>query len=273
MATRCSSGGSRDAASRRLRVPHHGIRRPRPPCRAYDAHGDVEVPTFSATWGTQGSVKTLTPGEVASTGARIVLGNTYHLMLRPTAETIARLGGLHGFTRWPHAMTHRLRRASRRTRCRMAARQPPRPPSSGDRGRRVHFQILPFEQLGAPTHARERRQGASPSRGRHPNAARCLPTRRLITRRRASGGRLGFAGAVGRAGRPDRAATSRPGAFRHRAGGMFSRYSSRPRRKARHDGIRRLGPRRFFGRRAHRSNAARRLRPSLRYSIPSDRVT
>jgi queuine tRNA-ribosyltransferase len=54
--------------------------------------------------GTQGSVKGLTPDEVASTGARIVLGNTYHLMLRPGADRIAELGGLHGFTRWPHAM-------------------------------------------------------------------------------------------------------------------------------------------------------------------------
>jgi queuine tRNA-ribosyltransferase len=66
-------------------------------------HGDVETPTFMPV-GTQGSVKTLTPAEVAATGARVVLGNTYHLMLRPGAETIARLGGLHGFTRWPHAM-------------------------------------------------------------------------------------------------------------------------------------------------------------------------
>ncbi len=66
-------------------------------------HADVETPTFMPV-GTQGSVKTLTPGEVASTGARVVLGNTYHLMLRPGAETIARLGGLHAFTRWPHAM-------------------------------------------------------------------------------------------------------------------------------------------------------------------------
>jgi queuine tRNA-ribosyltransferase len=66
-------------------------------------HGEVETPTFMPV-GTQGSVKTLAPQEVASTGARIVLGNTYHLMLRPGAEAIAQLGGLHGFTRWPHAM-------------------------------------------------------------------------------------------------------------------------------------------------------------------------
>ena len=66
-------------------------------------HGEVETPTFMPV-GTQGSVKTLSPAEVAATGARVVLGNTYHLMLRPGAETIARLGGLRGFTRWPHAM-------------------------------------------------------------------------------------------------------------------------------------------------------------------------
>jgi queuine tRNA-ribosyltransferase len=66
-------------------------------------HGPVDTPTFMPV-GTQGSVKTLTPKEVASTGAQVVLGNTYHLMLRPGAEAIAQRGGLHGFTRWPGAM-------------------------------------------------------------------------------------------------------------------------------------------------------------------------
>lgn len=66
-------------------------------------HGDVPTPTFMPV-GTQGSVKTLTPFEVEATGARIVLGNTYHLWLRPGAELIDQLGGLHAFTRWPHAM-------------------------------------------------------------------------------------------------------------------------------------------------------------------------
>jgi queuine tRNA-ribosyltransferase len=66
-------------------------------------HGEVPTPTFMPV-GTQGSVKGLTPDEVAATGARIVLGNTYHLWLRPGPEAIAKLGGLHGFTRWPHAM-------------------------------------------------------------------------------------------------------------------------------------------------------------------------
>jgi queuine tRNA-ribosyltransferase len=67
------------------------------------SRGVVRTPTFMPV-GTQGSVKTLTPGEVAATGARIVLGNTYHLWLRPGAEAVAAHGGLHAFTRWPHLM-------------------------------------------------------------------------------------------------------------------------------------------------------------------------
>ena len=66
-------------------------------------HGEVPTPTFMPV-GTQGSVKGCSPAEVAATGARVVLGNTYHLWLRPGVETIAALGGLHGFSRWPHAM-------------------------------------------------------------------------------------------------------------------------------------------------------------------------
>jgi queuine tRNA-ribosyltransferase len=66
-------------------------------------HAEVETPTFMPV-GTQGSVKGLTPDEVAATGARIVLGNTYHLWLRPGPEVVSGQGGLHGFSRWPHAM-------------------------------------------------------------------------------------------------------------------------------------------------------------------------
>jgi queuine tRNA-ribosyltransferase len=66
-------------------------------------HGDVPTPTFMPV-GTQASVKTLTPAEVAATGARIVLANTYHLWLRPGPEVVASIGGLHAFSRWPHAM-------------------------------------------------------------------------------------------------------------------------------------------------------------------------
>jgi queuine tRNA-ribosyltransferase len=66
-------------------------------------HAVIETPTFMPV-GTQGSVKGLTAEDVASTGAKVMLGNTYHLWLRPGPDVIAGLGGLHGFTRWPHAM-------------------------------------------------------------------------------------------------------------------------------------------------------------------------
>lgn len=66
-------------------------------------HAEVETPTFMPV-GTQGSVKGLTADEVASTGAQIMLGNTYHLWLRPGPDVVSSLGGLRGFTRWPHAM-------------------------------------------------------------------------------------------------------------------------------------------------------------------------
>ena len=50
--------------------------------------------------GTVGTVKAMTPEMVRSTGAEIILGNTYHLMLRPGAERVARFGGLHKFMNW-----------------------------------------------------------------------------------------------------------------------------------------------------------------------------
>jgi queuine tRNA-ribosyltransferase len=68
--------------------------------RLHTAHGTVETPAFMPV-GTQGTVKAMFPDDVAATGAEVVLGNTYHLMLRPTAERVARLGGLHTFMRWP----------------------------------------------------------------------------------------------------------------------------------------------------------------------------
>jgi queuine tRNA-ribosyltransferase len=64
------------------------------------AHGEVETPVFMPV-GTAGTVKAMTADAVRSTGAQIVLGNTYHLMLRPGAERVARLGGLHRFMDWP----------------------------------------------------------------------------------------------------------------------------------------------------------------------------
>ncbi|MGR3540179.1 MAG: tRNA guanosine(34) transglycosylase Tgt [Hasllibacter sp.] len=63
------------------------------------ARGVVRTPAFMPV-GTAGTVKGMLPGQVAATGADIVLGNTYHLMLRPGAERVARLGGLHRFMAW-----------------------------------------------------------------------------------------------------------------------------------------------------------------------------
>ena len=61
--------------------------------------GDIRTPAFMPV-GTAATVKAMLPGSVRDTGADILLGNTYHLMLRPTAERIARLGGLHKFMNW-----------------------------------------------------------------------------------------------------------------------------------------------------------------------------
>ena len=61
--------------------------------------GDIRTPAFMPV-GTAATVKALTVDQVASTGADIILGNTYHLMLRPGAERMQRLGGLHRFMRW-----------------------------------------------------------------------------------------------------------------------------------------------------------------------------
>ena len=76
----------RDGAARRGRIS--------------TAHGTIETPAFMPV-GTAGTVKAMLPQSVAETGAEIVLGNTFHLMLRPGAERVAALGGLHRFMNWP----------------------------------------------------------------------------------------------------------------------------------------------------------------------------
>src|SRR5262245_59312783 len=63
-------------------------------------HGRVQTPSLMPV-GSRGTVKGLAPDTVRDTGTDIVLGNTYHLMLRPGAERIAALGGLHKFMNWP----------------------------------------------------------------------------------------------------------------------------------------------------------------------------
>jgi queuine tRNA-ribosyltransferase len=64
---------------------------------------ELETPVFMPV-GTQASVKSQTPDEVRATGSRLILGNTYHLMLRPGAELVHDLGGVQRFMAWPHAV-------------------------------------------------------------------------------------------------------------------------------------------------------------------------
>ena len=67
--------------------------------RLVTQHGVVETPIFMPV-GTQGTVKAMTPDELCSVGAQIILGNTYHLFLRPGLEVISHFGGLHRFMGW-----------------------------------------------------------------------------------------------------------------------------------------------------------------------------
>ena len=67
--------------------------------RLITRHGVVELPTFMPV-GTQGTVKGLTVDQLAATGAQMILGNTYHLSLRPGDDVVADLGGLHAFSGW-----------------------------------------------------------------------------------------------------------------------------------------------------------------------------
>lgn len=71
--------------------------------RLETAHGVIETPMFMPV-GTQGSVKSVSPDELEALDARIILGNTYHLYLRPGAERIERFGGLHRFIHWDRAI-------------------------------------------------------------------------------------------------------------------------------------------------------------------------
>ncbi|MEL6947464.1 MAG: tRNA guanosine(34) transglycosylase Tgt, partial [Pseudomonadota bacterium] len=65
------------------------------------ARGNIRTPAYMPV-GTAGTVKAMYMDQVRALGADVILGNTYHLMLRPGAERVAKLGGLHTFARWPH---------------------------------------------------------------------------------------------------------------------------------------------------------------------------
>lgn len=69
----------------------------------HTAHGDIETPNFMAV-ATQASVKAVTPDDLENIGVQLLIANTYHLALRPGAEQIAKLGGLHSFMNWQHPL-------------------------------------------------------------------------------------------------------------------------------------------------------------------------
>ncbi|MFO0728856.1 MAG: tRNA guanosine(34) transglycosylase Tgt [Myxococcota bacterium] len=71
--------------------------------RLHTPHGVVDTPTFMPV-GTAGSVKSMLPEEVLATGAQVILGNTFHLYLRPGHKVIEKLGGLHRFNGWPRTI-------------------------------------------------------------------------------------------------------------------------------------------------------------------------
>jgi queuine tRNA-ribosyltransferase len=71
--------------------------------RLHTPHGTIETPVFMPV-GTQGSVKAIAPDDLRTLGAGIILGNTYHLMLRPGEQLIGEMGGLHKFISWERAM-------------------------------------------------------------------------------------------------------------------------------------------------------------------------
>lgn len=71
--------------------------------RLMTAHGPVDTPVFMPV-GTQATVKAMTPAEMLDLDTQILLGNTYHLNIRPGADTIAKCGGLHKFMGWPRAI-------------------------------------------------------------------------------------------------------------------------------------------------------------------------
>ena len=149
----------------------HGRRRPRR--RAATAHGEVETPVFMPV-GTAGTVKAMTADAVRATGARIVLGNTYHLMLRPGAERIAaarRPAPVHGlarpdpdrFRRLPGHVAGEAAQARRRRRdVPVAYRRQPPPADAGALDRdpapaRRHHHHGAGRMHAVPRHRRSRR--------------------------------------------------------------------------------------------------------------------
>ena len=191
-------------------------------------HGEVETPAFMPV-GTQGAVKAMTVRGLEDAGARIILGNTYHLWLRPGAELIARRGGLHRFNGWPG-------------------------PILTDSGGYQVFSLAERRKVEEDGRAlplaprRQRPPADAGARGRHPGAARrrtsrwCSTSVRRIRRPReaiahvlelttrwAGRCRARLRGGARRRRRRADADHAGPGAVRHRAGRGVRRPAGRER--------------------------------------------
>ncbi len=189
--------------------------------RVHTARGSYPVPAFMPV-GTRGAVKALDSVDLEALGADVVLANTYHLILRPGADVVAGLGGLHRFTGWEgHTLTdsggyqvHSLRPLGRR--------------------RRAHLQ-LDLRRRHRATDPRISGRGPGSDRGRHPDGARRV--RHPARHSRGAADRSRTDGGVGRAGPPasprPRAPSGRPSAVRdrpgwHRSGPPRTRVRSGP---------------------------------------------
>ena len=122
--------------------------------------GIIRTPAFMPV-GTAATVKAVYTDQVEAAGADIILANTYHLMLRPGAERVARLGGLHSFMRWRQADPDRQRR--------LPGDEPVQAAQDHRRGR--HLPIA-HRRLDARAHAGAGDRDPMPAGRRHPDAAR-----------------------------------------------------------------------------------------------------
>ena len=191
-------------------------------------HGIVRTPAFMPV-GTQATVKALHPDQVRATGADIVLGNTYHLMLRPGAERIAALGGLHRFMQLAASDPDRFRRLPGHVAGEAAQ----------DRRARRHLPLA-SRRRDASRSRPSARSRSRPARLRHRDAARRMHARcrpREPRSRRAM--RLSLRWAE-RCKRAFEARRRRPRAVRHRAGRRRRGAAGRERARAGRHRLRRL---------------------------------
>ena len=217
---------------------------PRAPGSSAPPHGDVPTPAFMPV-GTKATVKSLHPDEVRDAGARILLGNTYHLHFRPGEELIAELGGLHAVHGLGRADPDRLGRLPGL----LAARHDAR------RRRRGRHVPVGLRRRGGPLHARARRGDPGEARlGRRDVPGR-LPAGRRFARRAREGGAaddpLGDAPARG-------SPRTRPARLRDHPGRVGPRAASAVGRGDHGARLRRLRARGALGRRAEAGDGRRR---------------